>query len=200
MVLQRCGSWPYVLLRYVRFLGSISVRLKKFFVHRCCSVPLLSIIRLSTSCRYGSSYITTSFFVCPVKHRLSRPPPDTPRPRDHATTTPRGSPMYHRRKIGRQRRTRRAGSVERCSWGRAYLLPVMAGAHKNMEIPIQHSNKLGMNVLTYCCMHCCAAAHGCCMHCCAAAHGGWVRGWVGCCMCCCCTAIVLLLYMVGSGR
>ena len=135
VVLQRCGSWPYVLLRYVRFLGSISVRLKKFFVHRCSSLPLLSIIRLSTSCRYGSSYITTSFFVCPVKHRLSRPPPDTPRPRDHATTTPRGSPMYHRRKIGRQRRTRRAGSVERCSWGRAYLLPVMAGAHKNMEIP-----------------------------------------------------------------
>ena len=43
------------------------------------------------------------------------------------------------------RRQRRAGGVERCSRGRSISIPVMAGDHKNMEIPIRHSSKPRMN-------------------------------------------------------
>ena len=34
---------------------------------------------------------------------------------------------------------------KQCSRERASLIPVMAGDDKNLEIPIQHSNKLCMN-------------------------------------------------------
>ena len=43
------------------------------------------------------------------------------------------------------------GGVERCSRGRDSSISVMAWDHKNMEIPIRHSNKLFTNtaVLLY---------------------------------------------------
>ena len=65
--------------------------------------------RLSSR-RFGSSK-STSVLIGPVKHRLSRAPSDPPRPRDHATPAPHGGQRCHRRQIGRQRRTRRAGSA-----------------------------------------------------------------------------------------
>ena len=39
-------------------------------------------------------------------------------------------------------------------------IPDMAEDRKIMEIPIRPSNKLCVNVLTYCCTCCCAAVHG----------------------------------------
>ena len=53
----------------------------------------------------------------PAGHRLSRPPLDTPRPRDHSTPVPHSSPRCPRQKKGRRRRTRRAGCVGRCPSG-----------------------------------------------------------------------------------
>ena len=64
---------------------------------------------------------TSSVLVHPAGHRLFRPPPDPPRPRDHATPAPHSSPRCSRRKKGRSRRTRRAGGVGRCPLGDGFL-------------------------------------------------------------------------------
>ena len=56
-----------------------------------------------------------SVFECPVLERRVRAPRDRPRPRDRATPAPHSIPRDHWRKNGRQRQTRRAGSVVNCS-------------------------------------------------------------------------------------
>ena len=63
----------------------------------------------------------------------------------------------------------------------------MAGDHKNIEIPIRHSNKLCTNTAVL--LH---MVGGCMV-------GGCVGGQVGCCMYLCCTAVVLL-YVGGAGE
>lgn len=54
-----------------------------------------------------------SVFVCPAGNRLSRTPPDRPRPRDRAPPSPHRSLQCPRRKKGRRNQSRRAGGVER---------------------------------------------------------------------------------------
>ena len=79
-----------------------------------------------------------SVLICPTGERFSRAPPDPSRPRDRATSAPRGSTTRcRRRKIGRRSPTRRAGGVERCSRGRACSIPVWRGSIK-MKIPVRH--------------------------------------------------------------
>ena len=51
--------------------------------------------------------------MCSAEHRLSRAPPDFPRPRGSATATPHRGARCPRRKKGRHRSTRRAGTIER---------------------------------------------------------------------------------------
>ena len=62
-----------------------------------------------------SFWIFKSFSVleCPAGERLSRAPPDLPRPRDRAMRAPHDSPRCAPRKNGRRSPTRRAGGVER---------------------------------------------------------------------------------------
>ena len=59
----------------------------------------------------------------PREGRLSRAPPEPPRPRHRATPAPHGNTRYGRRKNGPQRQTRRARGVERSPPGDGLLGP-----------------------------------------------------------------------------
>ena len=69
----------------------------------------------------GSNLQNEVFSVCPAENRLSRAPPDLPRPHDSITATPHGSPRRPRRQNGRRRPTRGAGTIGRRPPGNGLL-------------------------------------------------------------------------------
>ena len=108
-------------------------------------------------------FTTESVLECPALERLSRAPPDRPRPRDRATPAPHSSPRGRRRKNGRQRQTRRALSVDKepspipdyyvrtqivevfVHLGTAYFTPQQAGdmAHRDIERGKRGPDRIG---------------------------------------------------------
>ena len=112
---------------------------------------------------------TNSFLLCPVKHRLSRAPPDSPRPRDRATPARHGHPQGLRRKIGRRSPSLGEWGAWKGAPGDGLLDPRSGGSQKKTW-KSQHDTAtiLCKNVLTYCCTCRCAATHG-----------GWVGRWIG---------------------
>ena len=96
--------------------------------------------------------------------------PGPPRPRGRATLAPHGSTRSHRRKIGHQLPTRRAGGVERSLPGDGLdLSPLWRGIIKKRKSQDEHSELRVINVLSRCCTYYC---------CCTAVHAGWFGGWV----------------------
>ena len=125
---------------------------------------------------------TNSFLLCPVKHRLSRAPPDSPRPRDRATPARHGHPQCLRRKIGRRSPSLGEWGAWKGAPGDGLLDPRSGGSQKKTW-KSQHDTAtiLCKNVLTYRC--CCYVLLCCCKW--------WVGGFVGRC-CAVCAAVVLM--------